>query len=157
MNKVRVDLDDIQEDILPSFLLDFLEDNFEQKADELIEPSTPCETDYAANINVVLFSNATMASEFPIGIGKQKNSGLFDSGASHSCISYQCYKESISHVTISQAVHISVKNASGESMGPLGVCKSTISLGNKRFTHDFIVCKNLTSSLVLGLDFSSHF
>ena len=70
VNKVRVDLDDIQEDILPSFLLDLLEDNFEQKADELIESSTPCETDYAANINVVLFSNATMASEFPIGIGK---------------------------------------------------------------------------------------
>ena len=53
--------------------------------------------------------------------------------------------------------HISVENASGESMGPLGGCKATISLGNKRFTHDFIVCKKLTSSLVLGLDFSSHF
>ena len=42
-------------------------------------------------------------------------------------------------------------------MDPLGVCEATISLGNKQFTHIFIVCKNLTSSLVLGLDFSSHF
>ena len=42
-------------------------------------------------------------------------------------------------------------------MGPLGMCEATISLGNKKFTHVFIVCKNLTSSLVLGLDFSSHF
>ena len=143
VNKVRVDL----EDVLPSFLLDLLQDNSEDKVDDLIEPSTPCETDYAANINVVLFSNATMASEFPIEIGKQKNTGLFDSGVSHSCISYQCYKESIPQVIISEAAHISVKNASGESMGPLGVCKATISLGNKRFTHDFIVCKKLTSSL----------
>ena len=134
-----------------------LQENSEEKTDELIEPPTPCETDYAANINVVLFSNATMASEFPIGIGKQKNTGLFDSGASHSCISYQCYKETIPHVAISEAAHISVENASGESMDPLGMCEATISLGNKRFTHVFIVCKNLTSSLVLGLDFSSHF
>ena len=157
VNKVGVDLEDLQEEVLPSFLLDLLQENSEEKVDELIEPSTPCDTDYSANINVVLFSNATMASEFPIGIGKQKNTGLFDSGASHSCISYECYKESIPHVTISEAAHISVENASGESMGPLGVCEATISLGNKNFTHHFIVCKNLTSSLVLGLDFSSHF
>ena len=76
VNKVGVDLEDIQEDILPSFLLDLLQENSEEKTDELIEPPTPCETDYAANINVVLFSNATMASEFPIGIGKQKNSPI---------------------------------------------------------------------------------
>ena len=149
VNKVGVDLEDIQEDILPSFLLDLLKENSEEKTDELTEPPTPCETDYAANINVVLFSNATMASEFPIGIGKQKNTGLFDSGASHSCISYQCYNETIPHVAISEAAHISVENASGESMDPLGMCEATISLGNKRFTHVFIVCKNLTSSLVL--------
>ena len=117
-----------------------LQENSEEKTDELIEPPTPCETDYAANINVVLFSNATMASEFPIGIGKQKNTGLSDSGASHSCISYQCYNETIPHVAILEAAHISVENASGESMGPLGMCEATISLGNKRFTHVFIVC-----------------
>ena len=99
--------------------------------DELIEPLTPCETDYAAIINVVLFLNVTMASEFPIGIRKQKNIGLFDSGASHSCISYHCYKEYIPHVTISEAAHISVENASDKSKGLLGVCKATISLGNK--------------------------
>ena len=63
----------------------------------------------------ILFSNATMTSEFPIGIGKQKNTCLFDSGASHSCISYQCYKESIPHVGILEAAHISVENASCES------------------------------------------
>ena len=75
VNKVGVDLEDIQEEILPSFLLDLLQENIE-KTDEPVQPSTHCETDYAANINVVLFSNATMASEFPIGIGKQKKTGL---------------------------------------------------------------------------------
>ena len=158
VNKVGVGLEDIQEDVLPSFL-DYLiySRKILKRRHEFTEPPTPHETDYAANINVVLFSNATMASEFLIGIGKQKNTGLFDSRTSHSCISYQCYKESIPHVAISEAAHISVENASGESMDPLGMCEATISLGNKRFTHVFIVCKNLTSSLILGLDFSSHF
>ena len=55
VNKVGVDLEDIQEDILPSFLLDLLQENSEEKTDELIEPPTPCGTDYAANINVEHF------------------------------------------------------------------------------------------------------
>ena len=157
VNKVDVTLDEIEQELVPPFLLDLLNDSSDEESESQCESYTQDETQYIANVNVVLFSNASMASEFPIGVGSQKDTGLFDSGASHSCISYDCYKVSIPEVPICKAAHINVKNASGESMDPLGVCEATITLGNKKFTHEFIVCENLTSSLVLGLDFSAQF
>ena len=33
-----------------------------------------------------------MASEFPVEIGAYATNCLYDSGASHSCMSYQCFK-----------------------------------------------------------------
>ena len=42
-------------------------------------------------------------------------------------------------------------------MEPKGLCETTVTLGPKDFIHTFIVCKELTSSVILGLDFSSRF
>ena len=39
----------------------------------------------------------------------------------------------------------------------IGLCKTSVTLGPKDFSHTFIVCKELTSSIILGLDFSSQF
>ena len=71
-------------------------------------------------INVVITTDATMASEFRVGIGKDKTTGLFDSGASHSCISYDCFMTVIPQTPLCEVSHISVKNASGKSMVPMG-------------------------------------
>ena len=46
---------------------------------------------------------------------------------------------------------------SRESMAPIGVYEATVKLGKKSFTHSFIICKELTSAVILGLDFSSRF
>ena len=108
-------------------------------------------------INVVLTTDERMASDFKMGIGKTKKTGLFDSGATHSCMSYSCFTATIPQNPLCQTSHISVKNASGQSMGPIGICRAKIILGPKSFTHDFIVCQDLTSSLILGLDFASKF
>ena len=42
-------------------------------------------------------------------------------------------------------------------MQPRGLCEATVTLGPKDFAHTFIVCKELTSSVILGLDFSSQY
>ena len=42
-------------------------------------------------------------------------------------------------------------------MEPKGLCEATVTLGPKDFIYTFIVCKELTSSVILGLDFSSQF
>ena len=93
----------------------------------------------AVKINVVLTTDATMASEFRVGIGKEKTTRLFDSGASHSCISYDCFLTMIPQTPLSEASHISVKNASGKSMGPMGICHTTIVLGPQSFRQFYCV------------------
>ena len=72
-------------------------------------------------------------------------------------MSYSCFTATILQNPLCKTSHISVKNASGQSMGPIGICRTKIVLGPKSFTHDFIVCQDLTSSLILGLDFASKF
>ena len=42
-------------------------------------------------------------------------------------------------------------------MKPVGLCEVTVTLGQQDFAHTFIVCKELTSSIILGLDFLSWF
>ena len=44
-----------------------------------------------------------------------------------------------------------------KSMAPIGVYEVTVKLGKKNFTHSFIICKELTSAVILGLDFSNRF
>ena len=149
----RIDFDDSQDDdSIPSGILELLGHD----SDETIPMEQYTSVVNAVKINVVLTTDATMASEFRVGIGKEKTTGLFDSGASHSCISYDCFLTIIPQTPLSEASHISVKNASGKSMGPMGICHTTIVLGPKSFRHSFIVCHDLTISLILGLDFSSQ-
>ena len=149
----KVDFDTTEDDplVIPPGILDML-GNETESTDSIESPNpTPVE------INVVLITNESMASEFKMGIGKTKKTGLFDSGATHSCMSYSCFTATIPQNSLCQTSHISVKNASGQSMGPIGICHAKIVLGPKSFTHDFIVCQHLTSSLILGLDFASKF
>ena len=44
------------------------------------------------HINVFLSSDATMASEFPVKVNDCSTTCLLDTGASHSCMSYECFK-----------------------------------------------------------------
>ena len=118
--------------------------------------NSPTSVANAVKINVVLTIDATMASKVRVGIGKEKTTGLFDSGARHSCTNYNCFMRMISQTPLCEVSHIYVKNVSGKSMGPMGICHTTIVFGPKSFRHSFIVCHYLTSSLILGLDFSSQ-
>ena len=108
-------------------------------------------------INVALSSDATMASEFPVKVNDCTTTCLLDTGASHSCMSYECFT-SVFHAGQLQEIQcIKVENVSGKSMEPIGLCEATATLGPKHFSHTFIMCRELTSSVILGLDFSSQF
>ena len=48
---------------------------------------------------------------------------------------------------------MAVRLASGSSLAPLGFRTCTITLGNKTFHHDFVVCKHLMRPLILGREF----
>ena len=48
---------------------------------------------------------------------------------------------------------VAVRSASGSSLAPLGFMMCNITLGNKTFQHDFVVCKHLMRPLILGREF----
>ena len=72
-------------------------------------------------------------------------------------MSYECFESAFHTGQLQEIQCIKVENTSGKSMEPIGLCKATITLGPKDFLHTFIVCKELTNSVILCLDFSSQF
>ena len=55
--------------------------------------------------------------------------------------------------------HKVIRNASGQVMLTSGQCKLTLKIGEKLYTHDFIVSENkaLPSPIILGVDFMRRF
>ena len=49
-----------------------------------------------------------------------------------------------------------VVGANGTSLGVIGKNKCEIEIGAKTFRQTFLVCKNLTRSLILGVDFAKQ-
>ena len=50
-----------------------------------------------------------------------------------------------------------VVGANGTSLGAIGKINCEIEIGKKRFKHTFLVCENLTRSLILGVDFTKQY
>ena len=46
-----------------------------------------------------------------------------------------------------------MRSATGSNLAPIGLVNCTFVLGDAIFNCDFIVCKNLTTPLILGRDF----
>ena len=49
-----------------------------------------------------------------------------------------------------------VVGANGTSLGAIGKISCEIEIGRKRFKQTFLVCENLTRSLILGVDFAKQ-
>ena len=155
VNKIELDTRDDMLDNLPSFMLDLLRDGDDEFPPENSD-GIAMEENSTTYINVVLSRNATMASEFPVKVNDCSTTCLLDTGASHACMSYECFKNAFLKGHLKEIRCIKVENASRKSMEPKGLCKATVTLGPKDFIHTFIVCKELTRSVILGLDFSSQ-
>ena len=156
VNKIELDSNDDTFENFPSFLFDIFGDEGSENDNEQVSSQEEV-GDTVTHINVVLSNDATMASEFPITVGDCSTTGLVDMGASHSCMSFECFEKAFQKGTLNNSQCIKVENASGKSMEPVGLCEATVTLGPKTFFHTFIVCKELTSSVILGLDFSSKY
>ena len=77
---------------------------------------------------------------------------LIDTGASRSCIS-EAYFKTLPQHTLKGLHRVAVQYVSGSSLAPLGFITSNITLGNKTFQHNFVVCKHLMRPLILGREF----
>ena len=77
---------------------------------------------------------------------------LIDTGATRSCISAKYY-QNLPSTKIHHLRNISVRSATGRNLTPLGLINCSFELGKIRFNSDLIVCRNLTTPLILGRDF----
>ena len=110
------------------FVLDFLRDG-DDESSPVNNDGIAMEGNTITHINVVLSSDATMASEFPVKVNDCSTACLLDMGVSHSCMSYECFMNAF-HTDIQC---IKVENASRKSKEPIGLCKATVTLGPKDF------------------------
>ena len=76
---------------------------------------------------------------------------LIDTNATKSCTSEK-YFQSLSLTKIQFIQNISVRSATGSNLTSIGL-NCSFELGRVEFNSDFIVCKNLTRSHILGRDF----
>ena len=89
---------------------------------------------------------------FPIAIQGTKCNALIDTGATRSCIS-EAYFKTLPQQNLKGLHRVAVRSASGSSLAPVGFITCNITLGNKTFQHDFVVCKHLMRPLILGREF----
>ena len=52
---------------------------------------------------------------------------------------------------------VTVVGANGTSLGAIGRINCEIEIGKKRFKQTFLMCENLTRSLILGVDFTKQY
>ena len=75
-----------------------------------------------------------------------------DTGASKSIISEE-YFQQLMLPDLKQVYNVDIRSASGNQLKILGLTKCTFSIGNRSYTYDFVVCKNISRPFILGIDF----
>ena len=89
---------------------------------------------------------------FPTKMGTTVCNALIDTGATRCCISEEYYRK-LQLTKIHLLQNVNVRLATGSNLAPIGLVNCTLVLGDTTFNCDFIVCKNLTRTLILGRDF----
>ena len=77
---------------------------------------------------------------------------LMDTGALRCCIIEKNYNE-MQLAPLAEIFAIKVTSANGSPIKALGTTKCPVTLGNEQYTHTFMVCKNIKSPMILGIDF----
>ena len=101
---------------------------------------------------MLLSVGTTTDASVPIQVGNSEYSALIDTGATRSVMSESCYKN-LMLPTPKQVCNIDVRSASGNRLKTIGMAECTFLLGRQPYTYNFLVCKNLSRPMILGLDF----
>ena len=94
---------------------------------------------------------STKGATVPVQIGKSKCNALIDTGASKSVMSEEYFQELLLP-DLRQIYNIDIKSASGSKIKIIGITQCTFSIGKHSYTYDFVVCKNLSGPIILGID-----
>ena len=77
---------------------------------------------------------------------------LIDTSATRSCINETFYNQ-LMLLWLLKAFHFLVTSASGSTLHSMGIVHCPYELEGHAFEFSFIVCRNLTRHIILGLDF----
>ena len=102
-------------------------------------------------VTVVSVGTTTDAAVL-IQVGNCKYNALIDTGATRSVMSESCYRD-LMLPTPKQVYNIDVRSASGNKLKTIGMTECTFLLGKQPYTYNFLVCKELSRPMILGLDF----
>ena len=106
---------------------------------------------YVTEVTVGSIKGATV----PVQIGKSRCNALVDMGASKSVMSEEYFQQLMLR-DLKQIYNIDIKSASGSKIKTIGITQCTFSIGKHSYTYDFVVCKNLSRPLILGIDSVSY-
>ena len=98
---------------------------------------------------------STKGATVPVQIGNSQCNALVDTGATKSIISEK-YFQQLMLPDLKQVYNIDIRSASGNKLKILRLTKCTFSIGNRSYTYDFVVCKNISRPFILGIDFLRH-
>ena len=94
---------------------------------------------------------------FKINIANREVFTLFDTGASRSVMSGETFRKlNLESKNLDTKNLPTVVGANGTSLGAIGKINCEIVIGKKNFRQTFLVCENLTRSLILGVDFAKQ-
>ena len=88
---------------------------------------------------------------FPANLQGTLCNALIDTGATKSCVS-ESYFKTLSKQNLKELQRVMVRS-SGSNLAPISFATCKLTLGNKTFENDLIVCKHLMRPLILGRDF----
>ena len=94
---------------------------------------------------------------FKINIANREVFTLFNTGASRSVMSGETFRKlNLDSKNLDIKNLPTVVGANGTSLGAIGKINCEIVIGEKNFRQTFLVCENLTRSLILGVDFTKQ-
>ena len=94
----------------------------------------------------------TVGATVPVTLGQTVCNALIDTGATRSCLSKEYYQQLLLP-GLKPKHRLLVQTASGGNLQTTGSVKCDFKLGERQFSFDFIVCKNLSRPCIFGLDF----
>ena len=103
----------------------------------------------------------TLGSErgtvFKINIVNREVFTLFDTGASRSVMLGELFRKlNLNNKDLDSKNLPTVVGANSTNLGAIGRINCKIEIGRKKFKQNFLVCENLTRSLILGVDFAKQ-
>ena len=98
-----------------------------------------------------------MGTVFKINSANREVFTLFDTGVSRSVMSGETFRKlNLESKNLDTKNLPTVVGANGTSLGAICKINCEIEIGKKRFKTNFLVCENLTRSLLLGVDFAKQ-